>query len=193
MPVFTSPNYWPPTVGKPPHPHPPTPLSQLHPSRPSASFSQPIFQPNSFSFPLNGWTRIKKLSGTLNLSWQKSCESVQESCLCLLLQTTCSFARKTLSGEGRGKPQTAHSQLFIQSKTSVSVFDFENVPTGLSPYQSLAVHWSLCLAPGLFSVKLWMHLNVLLLWWHMLIHTSSAKSSKSPVLKIIFDCLVVVA
>lgn len=71
---------------------------------PSFSFSKPVFQPNSFSFPFNGWTGIKKLSGTLKLSWQKREESVQESCPCLLLQTTCSFTRKTL----RKKPQTAH-------------------------------------------------------------------------------------
>lgn len=44
------------------------------------------------------------------------------------------FSRKTL----RKKPQTANYQLFIQSVTSVSVFHFENVPRGLSPYQNLA-------------------------------------------------------
>lgn len=88
------------------------------------------------------------------------------------------FYPKDVEGGGKKKPQTAHSQLFIQSKTSMAVFDFENVPTGLSPYQSLAVHWSLHLAPGLFSVWLWMRLSVLVLRWcihHQLIYTSSAK------------------
>lgn len=78
------------------------------PARPSASPNRFSSQA-SFSFPFNGWTGIKKLSGTLRLSWQKSGESVQESCPCLLLQTTCSFTQKTL----REKPQTAHYQLCL--------------------------------------------------------------------------------
>lgn len=100
---------------------------------PPSSFyvSKPVFQPSSFSFPLNGWTEIKKLSGTLRLSWQKRGESVQESCPRLLLQTTSSFTQKTL----REKPQTAHYSVFILGETSMSVFNFENIPRGLSPYQ----------------------------------------------------------
>lgn len=98
MPVFTLSNYWAPWLWASwPSPHL------------SFSFSKRVFQPSSFSFHFNGWTRIKKLSGTLRLSWPKTVESVQESCPCLLLQTTRRFTQKTL----REKPQAACYELCL--------------------------------------------------------------------------------
>lgn len=136
--------------------------------RPSLSFSKPVFQPSSFSFPFNGWTGIKKLSGTLRLSWQKRGESVQESCPCLLLQTTCSFTQKTL----REKPQTAHYQLCLfRRKQACQCLILKMSQEDFLLIRNCQMLLSDCYAYTCMYITACM----LGLWWHMLSPSAALK------------------
>lgn len=106
-----------------PPPPPPSPLSppSLSP-RSSLSFSKPAFPAKRFFFPFQWLSRDQEAVGYAEAHLAGEGESVQESCPCLLLQTTRSFTQKTL----RQKPQTATlPALFIRGETGMSVFHFE--------------------------------------------------------------------
>lgn len=160
---------------------PGTDCGQVGPSpRPFCSFSKPVFQPSSFSFLFNGWTGIKKLSGTLKLCWQKRGESVQESCPCLLPQTTCSFTQKT--PKKNKKKNTLNGTLLAvysewNKRVSVSSWERSSRTLSLSEFGQMLKSKSNFLTVQCIPVcDIKMHM--LELWWHLL--SSSAKIKVKP-------------
>lgn len=138
--------------------------------RPSFSFSKPVFQPSSFFFPFQWLNRDQEAVRYTEAQLAKEKGECPGELSMSITSDYLQFYPEDFEGKASNGTLPA---MFTQCETSMSVFNFENVPRGLSPYQKWPhviawnqTFWLLCL-------YLCMYITVCR--WHMLSSSAALK------------------